>query len=339
MNTNSLSGQSWLGAYLYYNEPWEDFLRQAVAPFVQKILAEGLAEQFFFIRYWEKGPHIRLRFKGDPEVLENQVKPRIIQYFSNYFTMHPSCRIDPPWLAAVPEAQQWYPNNSIQFIPYEPETERYGGDSGIFISESQFQASSEAVLGALTENNQWDYSRALGIAIQMHLGFAFAAGLDLPATINFFSGVFRNWLPRAYFPPPQQLSAEEIKTRQEEVIKAFRNTYHKQKNMLLPLFTQIWQGLENNTVFEQHWFNTWLEQTQVINAAFRQAQQDNQVILPQWAAGLTSENISTQQLQRWAIYDSYIHMTNNRLGILNRDEGYLGFLIKEGLAEMALQAV
>ena len=78
---------------------------------------------------------------------------------------------------------------------------------------------------------------------------------------------------------------------------------------------------------------------QAINEALRQTQANGQLVLPNWRAGLYSETISPEQQQRWAIYDSYIHMTNNRLGILNRDEGYLGYLIKEGLAEMALLTV
>jgi hypothetical protein len=49
------------------------------------------------------------------------------------------------------------------------------------------------------------------------------------------------------------------------------------------------------------------------------------LIVPDQTAGLAKQ-------QLWAIYDSYIHMLNNRLGIMNRDEGYLGFLIKEVLA-------
>ena len=57
--------KQWLAAYLYYSGNWEKFLTNSVKPFVEDILDRKLAEQYFFIRYWERGPHIRLRFKGD----------------------------------------------------------------------------------------------------------------------------------------------------------------------------------------------------------------------------------------------------------------------------------
>jgi len=221
MKSSLHSKPSWLSAHLFYNEPWEKFLTQAVTPFVAQILTNGLAEQFFFIRYWEKGPHIRLRFKGNPEVLENQVKPKLVQYFLDYFQAHPSQRTDPTGLSEIPAAYQWYPNNSIQFISYEPETERYGGEAGILIAESQFQASSEAVLAVMREKNNWDYDQALGTAIQLHLGFAFAAGMDFSETVAFFAGIFRNWLPRAYFSYQEHLTPTEVNAQHEAVLKAF----------------------------------------------------------------------------------------------------------------------
>ena len=40
----------WLSAYLYYNEPWETFLVEAVEPYVKTVMQTGIAEQYFFIR-------------------------------------------------------------------------------------------------------------------------------------------------------------------------------------------------------------------------------------------------------------------------------------------------
>ena len=40
--------KTWLATYLYYAEPWEEFLTDAVKPFVESVLENNLAEQFFF---------------------------------------------------------------------------------------------------------------------------------------------------------------------------------------------------------------------------------------------------------------------------------------------------
>ena len=92
----------WLAAYLYYAEPWVDVLVKGLKPFVQDVLEAGRARQFFFIRYWERGPHIRLRFRGDRVELEEKVRPALVRYFEQYYLDHPSKRNDPEWLKATP---------------------------------------------------------------------------------------------------------------------------------------------------------------------------------------------------------------------------------------------
>jgi thiopeptide-type bacteriocin biosynthesis protein len=325
----------WLETHLYYSEPWENFLSQAVAPFVEQMMQHNLAEHFFFIRYWEKGPHIRLHLKGNPQKLETYVKPALLKHFTAYFQAYPSARAEPAWLNQLPGPQRWLPNNSIRFVAYEPETGRYGGEQGIPVAEVQFQVSSAAVLAILQQRGNWDYSQALGAAIRLHLGFAFAAGMHLAEAVCFFSTVFENWLSRACFSYKQPVTDEELHIRQKEVLQAFSRTYQLQKPVLLPLFRHLWTVLQKQQAFEQHWFNEWLQQMQSVHKALQGLQARGQILTPPGYVIHPHEQFSTEQQQRWAVYDSYLHMTNNRLGILNHDEGFLGYLIKQGLEEMA----
>ena len=46
--------ETWLAAHLYYEEPLDTFLKQAVFPYIQGMIKEGNSSQFFFIRYFEK---------------------------------------------------------------------------------------------------------------------------------------------------------------------------------------------------------------------------------------------------------------------------------------------
>lgn len=50
-------------------------------------------------------------------------------------------------------------------------------------------------------------------------------------------------------------------------------------------------------------------------------------------------SIGKDRYERWLIYDSYVHMTNNRSGVLNRDEGYLGYLMAKSVELLIEQAV
>jgi len=315
--------KTWLAAYLYYAEPWEEFLIQAIRPFVQPVMEKNLAEQFFFIRYWERGPHLRLRFKGEKERLESEIKPRLESYFHNYFKKKQSQRKDPEQLGRLPENQQWFPNNSIRFIGYEPEIERYGGPTGILIAEEQFEASSDAVLAVIEESGQWDYDRALGAAIQLHLGFAFSLGMDLIEATAFYSHIFNLWFSKSWG-YEQDISEEELKKRRDITLKAFAENFAKQKTALIPYHNTLWNAFTGNISFEQEWLNRWMEQTAATGNRLKTAHASGELVFPQW---LTSQPL-------WFILESYVHMTNNRLGILNRDEAFLGYLIKESLGEI-----
>ena len=123
-------GSDWLFAKLYTGQATADqILADTVAPLVQEIMAAGEVDRWFFIRYSDPEPHIRLRFHGEPSVLWGRVLPRLQQ------AMDPILKDG--WL--------W----RFQLDTYEPETGRYGGPENIDRAEMAFQADSEAILRIL----------------------------------------------------------------------------------------------------------------------------------------------------------------------------------------------
>jgi thiopeptide-type bacteriocin biosynthesis protein len=325
---------TWLAAHLYYAEPWEKFLTEAVLPFANQMREEQLADQFFFIRYWERGPHIRLRFHGNASRLERAVKHKLISHFRSYFQQHPSQRPEPAWLAQLPEDQAWYLNNSVQFISYEPEVDRYGGVRGITIAEQLFYSSSQVVLKAIAQSPEWNYQRALGVGIQLHLAMLYQLGLSRKEAGEFFQLVFRHWLPRAYYQSGEEVGAEVLQQRQDEVLKAFAQSYERQKSQILNIVSALWEGLEQEVQFGQLWFQQWINDMQQIKKQIDQAQREQRLVSPSHHSFDSSLPVPDNQQILWTVYESYVHMTNNRLGILNRDEGYLGYLLVRALREL-----
>ncbi len=327
--------QTWLAAYLFYAEPWEALLIKGVQPFARYVMEKNLADQFFFIRFWERGPHIRLRFKGEKKCLDLKVKPQLGSHFRSYFKVKPSYRKEPEQMKQLPEDQQWFPNNSVQFIPYEPEIERYGGPTGILVAEKQFEVSSNSVLAIIKESEQWDYDRALGAAIQLHLGFAFSMGMDLKETAAFYSRIAALWFSRAYR-YEENISPEELKKRRDTTTKAFEDNFSQQKPVLVPYFKTLWKAFTENVEFEQEWLNQWITDMAAIREQLKDAQTRGELVFPPRFKLQPLEDIPEPYQQLWAILESYVHMTNNRLGILNRDEAFLGYLIKESLKEVMI---
>jgi thiopeptide-type bacteriocin biosynthesis protein len=324
----------WLAAYLYYTGPQETFLTQAVAPFVRTALAHGWARQCFFIRYGERGPHIRLRFQGHAHLLEQLVKPQITTFFEQHFARHPSQRDEPAWVRELPAEEQWLPNNSVQFLVYEPEIDRYGGPQGMCIAEQQFHASSRAVLALLQDSERWSYDRALGAAIQLHLTFAAAIGMDWHAAVRFYTSVAQHW---SHHPAllRSQPSLQATAQHRDQLWGTFARHFAQQQATLVPYHATLWQALMDDVAFEHDWLNQWRHDMQQVGCALRQAHAQQQLCLPPERPVDPLSTPPAAQQQLWPIFESYVHMTNNRLGILNRDEAYLAYLMQQSLQALS----
>jgi thiopeptide-type bacteriocin biosynthesis protein len=120
-------GGPWLYAKLYVGVDAADrVLLEYVRPFVGWALGAGVADRWFFIRYADPDPHLRLRLHGEPHrlacealtTLERQLEP----------------------LAASGYLQR------LELGTYEREIERYGGSRGIELAEELFFADSAAAL-------------------------------------------------------------------------------------------------------------------------------------------------------------------------------------------------
>ncbi len=318
----------WLSVYLFYNEPWETFLEKAIYPYISTLKQTGIAEQYFFIRYYEKGPHIRLRIKGDPEIIKSMVRPNLEEYFLQYYDSRPSFRVDPP-------GTNWNPNNTIVFSKYRPEINRFGGINGMELAEKHFHASSELVLKLIKSfGNQWNYEEALGAAIQIQLIMIAALGFDRANARMFFRAYFQNW--------SQFFSAdEERKSEISDPSVSFERAYKIQKSSINPIVQNLWLGLENKSLFDSAILNDWFQFNTELKTQYDKVyknlelkkQPDNTFL---WPAHF-SPNQKNALL--WPIFSDLLHLTNNRLGVLNQDEGYLGYLLMRALDAMKGVAV
>lgn len=123
-------GSSWLYAKLYGGVSSADrVLREAVAPVVRAALASGAAARWFFIRYHDPQPHLRLRLTGDPARLLGEVLPAL----------------QTATAPLVADGSLW----RVQLDTYAPELERYGGAAGLALCEEIFWRDSEATLAVV----------------------------------------------------------------------------------------------------------------------------------------------------------------------------------------------
>lgn len=137
-------GSEWLYAKIYVGHAHADrVLESVVAPLTTKLRATAEVDRWFFLRYADPEPHLRVRWRGDPERLLTHGIVGLRHALAE-------------WIADGSVAR-------VQLDTYEPELERYGGAAGLAASERFFAADSDAALEILAalEADGGDAARAL----------------------------------------------------------------------------------------------------------------------------------------------------------------------------------
>lgn len=182
---------------------------------------------------------------------------------------------------------------------YIPETERYGNMETITYAENQFYASSRFILHHLVENSPLSASERYLLALKTHLAFFKGMELSQNHILLLCDQFVQNWLP-----VPFSENTDEHKQNRKNVLDAFQNQFNAYQTLLTENLTEFWNSKEiEEGSFLQHFLDS------------------NRNIFT---------NYSQSQLSPGAIDEailSFIHMANNRLGIVNAEESYILFLI------------
>ncbi|MDE2012293.1 MAG: thiopeptide-type bacteriocin biosynthesis protein [Alphaproteobacteria bacterium] len=138
---------SWLSFHIYYTDH-DLILTECIASFVRDFLAADSQRSFFFIRYWDRGPHVRLRLLVPDQQRREQIVVATIAELRAFMHVNPSTPPRLPTLGGVGSTLE--ENNSVIRARYEPEYFRYGGAAAMSIAEDVFRGSSEIALSAIS---------------------------------------------------------------------------------------------------------------------------------------------------------------------------------------------
>jgi thiopeptide-type bacteriocin biosynthesis protein len=268
--------EHWFSCYLYYAGSADSFLINQVLPLLQKVLAAKQVSEFFFILYDDThGPHIRLRLKCS-NAAEAPLRTVIKATFS-----------------------------PIRFVRYTPEIRRYGGQQGIAVAERLFVASSQTTLDCMRHAVGWNYSQAVGWALQLHVAMAVGFGIDKQETSAFFEHV-----------------AQIYHKDRLAVIKQLEAHLHSQRDRLVPHLRKLWNRCEADQL-KQIWLSQWLQEVKAARHQLQALSRENRLNIPY--------SPSHELNQLWYLYESYVHLTNNRLGLAKEDELFVAYILQETL--------
>ena len=273
-----------------------------------EVSALGNRCKFFFIRYWERGPHIRARFLGLPEEEFMELGYRLRRR-AELATGSASADNARRALSLYPDqiqeegqqANQLAPGQTVE-IAYEPEIQRYGGVQALQINEHLFEESSRLALVVVAKTQNAADRRAV-----IALGLTIAAITEMAASreaVCAFSLMMKQFW-QSYVPDPD--ASEERAWRMLTASSPLR--------AVLKLDTARSQPLV------EHWRTTLATHlTQLRNLAASAS-------LTHPLTGFQAKGSQEIEDVLWSILFSQIHMLNNRLGITPQQEFFFASLL------------
>jgi thiopeptide-type bacteriocin biosynthesis protein len=179
-------GSDWLYLKLYGPRSGEDeLLAGSLRSLCLEVDEMKIADDWFFVRYADPDPHLRLRFRAAPERLTGVLFPMLCAWASR--------------LVAEGKCQKF------AFDTYEREVERYGGPEATVAAEALFTADSRAVVDLLACAPRVDRMLLIVVTIDDLLA---SLGLDAAARLV--------WLKRSV--TSRKETSDEYRARRDHLI-------------------------------------------------------------------------------------------------------------------------
>lgn len=306
--------RNWLYVRIYCEPALsDDVVLNLIQPVEQELRGHGWIEHFFFIRYIEGGYHLRLRFFGQDEILQGPVRHTLNSHIEDFFAERgfgltgpqdrgPGGRDDLSWRPRNdPDFPR--PKPSYEYDRYEPETERYGGPDGLWLSEQHFEQSSYTALHTLGLAKAGGGPRQ-NAALLLLDTIARAFSLDAQQRQASFERLYEYWAQSAWI----------TNTHLAEYARMY-----EQYRVVLPHLVPA-----SDTFCPEH------ASRRLWRALLEQWHNHAEALYRHLSLLESQASLSASPLEL-LIY--YSHMLCNRLGIFPREEAALAYLLSHTYAE------
>jgi len=334
--------KTWIALHIFYASNQNPLLLEAVEPLVQDLRERGLIQRFFFIKYWQEGPHVRLRLLPAEGADEEEIKQRAETAISAYLKRRPALynaadeSIAPfykdifVWEYGQDKWDEKYgsdgtmpiqPNNCMQFATYEPEHGRYGGEEGVQLAEWHFEKSSEIILKLIRKTNLHVRTIMLGQSIQLALLFCLAFMGSDEEIIGFLKRYIEMWNG-----PFVQRGSDSTPTMEKIFWRMAPRLQHRARE----LHQYVIEGIAGPlTPVELEWLEHIRELRRRLDVLFAAGV----LVFTSRQAGPEPFVADNPVMVRGLLLGSYLHMMNNRLGVMIPDEIPLAYMLSRTLEE------
>lgn len=325
----------WLAYHVFYASDSNPILVEAVRPLVRQLREEGLVDRWFFIKYWLEGPHVRVRLRPSTPAARDEVHRRTAEALDAFLARRPALyetdadvvgELYKDMFLAEYSQEQWdeaygrdgtmpmRPNNSWARYDYEPEYHRYGGADGIALAEWHFMHSSDTVTTLLARSNPHVRPILLGLATQMSLMLAYAFLQEDDAVVDFFTG-YRSFWENSYG------------QRSDDYHESFDRSVVSSGAAIRDRMARIRAAVHGGTAVLGPFEDGWLRHCSELRERVLAAGREGRLSFPARDGSGQRRVLTDPAAFLPVLLSSYVHMTNNRLGVAILDEIYLSYLI------------
>jgi thiopeptide-type bacteriocin biosynthesis protein len=282
----------------------------------------GSGVEFFFLRYWENGPHIRARFRGLDDEQFLALGDRLRHNAESIIATTPSV-LEQAAPMEHPTAS-WQNNpRTVRFaagktveIMYEPEFRRYGGRHGLSVNEHLFDASSRLAL-VIIEKTMAAPERRTSIALTLTATAIAQVATDRDQLTEFLQGMKEQW--RSYL--------SDATATEEQAQHSFSAASDELRAMVSV------SGLPSSTSKPQPLAERWRQILAPHFFEMRALAADHLLVHP--LTGIPTEGPEELEAALQNIMLSQIHMMNNRLGIVPQQEFLFASILLLALASLS----
>jgi hypothetical protein len=166
----------WVSAHLFHHGDLDALAAAVVAPAVHDLTATGLVTGAFFLRYWEGGPHLRLRLRAADPAACRRIRAEVRERAAGYFAEHPTAAAVTrdgyrAFAAAMARGERrerhddrLRESDAVEFIPYEPELSAFGDAACVEAVERHFTTSSDLALAVVAAGEPMPRRAAVALA-------------------------------------------------------------------------------------------------------------------------------------------------------------------------------
>ncbi|MBV7260309.1 thiopeptide-type bacteriocin biosynthesis protein [Erythrobacter crassostreae] len=298
----------WRAWHVFVHNPVasEEVLVRCLGSEIASLSQEFDELKWFFIRYWENGPHLRIRLCNAQDTAFSRLGEKLSEAASSAAERTPSTISSFPedmpvdgWHSSA-NAAPWFDEGAVLEVAYEPEIRRYGGSVAIDLAHKVFQSSSKIAI-PIVGQTLGDMSRRQSVGLELTATAIGVLASDREEFTLFAQSMSEGWKGFLTDPDGATAQIDAIHNAASDRIRAWINNALDSESSELSKVATLWRTLLVN------YFD-----------ALRDLYNQGLLISPLTGVRPKDESELSDALHN--ILFSQIHMMNNRLGLTPANE-------------------